>query len=403
MRVRRIAATAAVTALVGAGIAGATPAMAKPAPEGTLKVMTLNLYLGAPLGDAIAAAAKDPISFLNAAAAVYDTAVKTNFPLRATWIAKTVKAQNPDVITLNELTNWVTKSTSGANLPNYDYLPILQDALRAEGLRFEVASLVNNADLGYSPEVGIPYVNTKVPGCDKFFPIDDTGALRCQVRLKDRDAVLYNTASSDLVFTGNADGGNFTTQESFTVAGSKLSFNRGWASAAFTWQGKPVTVMTAHLEVESQDGKGKKGGYGFKNWPSKIQVAQGKQMLKIAQAKAKQTEGRIILAGDFNSDANGYYSPTYRNLTKNYFKDSWKQAGGTFGKAVGATCCQVGNLKSSNRLASGDPVIPTRIDLILNRKAQAVWTKIDGKKYMQKKQPVWQSDHYFYAAAINLR
>jgi len=90
-----------------------------------LKVMTLNLYLGAPLGDAIAAAAKDPISFLNAAAAVYDTAVKTNFALRATWIAKTVKAQNPDVITLNELTNWVTKSTSGANLPNYDYLPIL--------------------------------------------------------------------------------------------------------------------------------------------------------------------------------------------------------------------------------------------------------------------------------------
>jgi hypothetical protein len=52
--------------------------------------------------------------------------------LRAQWIAKTIKAHNPDVITLNELTNWVATSTSGVNLPNYDYLPILQDALRTK-------------------------------------------------------------------------------------------------------------------------------------------------------------------------------------------------------------------------------------------------------------------------------
>jgi endonuclease/exonuclease/phosphatase family metal-dependent hydrolase len=110
----------------------------------------------------------------------------------------------------------------------------------------------------------------------------------------------------------------------------------------------------------------------------------------------------VILAGDFNSDANGYVSPTYRNMTK-YFKESWKQAGGKFGEAKGATCCQSGTLKSTKRLDSGDPVIPTRIDLILNRKAVAVWKKIDGTKLMQKKQPVWQSDHYFYSAAINLK
>lgn len=29
--------------------------------------------------------------------------------------------------------------------------------------------------------------------------------------------------------------------------------------------------------------------------------------------------------------------------------------------------------------------------------------KIDGKKLMQDKQPKWQSDHYFYAAAVKLR
>ena len=59
-------------------------------------------------------------------------------------------------------------------------------------------------------------------------------------------------------------------------------------------------------------------------------------------------------------------------------------------------------MKSSKRLDSGDPVIPTRIDLVLTRGGKAVWKKIDGTKLMQKKQPKWQSDHYFYAAAVRL-
>lgn len=401
-RIRACAAGAAATSLLAAGLLAAAPANAattsKAAPAGTLKVMTVNLYLGASLGKAInAATTSGAFAFVSEAAKVYDTAYKTNFPLRAQWIAATIKRQNPDVLTLNELTEWVGTSTNGASMWSQDFLEILLAELEKQGMQFEVASVSPNADLGYSPTVGIPYIN---PG--KGCPLDLEN-LPCQVRLKDRDAVLYNKASSALAFTGTADHGRFKAQETFTIADSTLSFDRGWASAAFTFNGKPVTVMTAHLEVESQDGKKKmKGKYGFKAWPSKIQVAQGKELLKVAQAKAGETEGRVILAGDFNSDANGYYSPTYRNLTKSYFKDSWKQSGGKFGKAKGATCCQTGNLKSKKRLDSGDPVIPTRIDVVLNRGAKAVWHQIEGKKLMQNKQPLWQSDHYFYAAAMRL-
>ena len=39
----------------------------------------------------------------------------------------------------------------------------------------------------------------------------------------------------------------------------------------------------------------------------------------------------------------------------------------------------------------------------LTRGAKAVWKRIDGTKLMQKKQPKWQSDHYFYAAAVRLK
>lgn len=402
IRTRTLAASVSAAAVIGAGLLGSAPANAKPAPDDTLKVMTLNLYLGASLGDVMNSVGNLG-AFLPAAAKVYDTAIKTDFPLRAKWIARTIKKQDPDIIALNELTQWVFTSTSGVDLPNYDYLQILQDALTNEGMTFEVTSVSPNADIGYSPTVGIPYFNAKRPGCDKFAPVDETGLLRCQIRLKDRDAILYNTASTDLVFTGASDHGAFAKQQTFDVAGSELSFSRGWASSGFTFRGKPVTILTSHLEVESQDGKGKKGKYGAKNWPSKVQVAQGKELLKIAKRKATESDGRVILLGDLNSDANGYYSPTYANLTKKYFKDTWIQAGGKLGKSAGATCCQTGTLKSSKPLDSGAPVIPTRIDLVLTHGAKAVWKRIDGKKQMQNKQPMWQSDHYFYTAAVRLK
>ena len=101
-----------------------------------------------------------------------------------------------------------------------------------------------------------------------------------------------------------------------------------------------------------------------------VQVAQGKELVKHAKKQAKKTDGRVILAGDFNSDANGYYSPTYKHMTK-YFEDTYLQAGGKKGKSVGATCCHLGTLDSDEPLDSGNPVVPTRIDLVLTRKATA--------------------------------
>lgn len=156
-------------------------------------------------------------------------------------------------------------------------------------------------------------------------------------------------------------------------------------------------MLTSHLEVEP----GTPGTTGLKNWPSPVKVTQGKQLVRIAQKKAKQTNGRVVLAGDLHSDANGFYSPTHRNLTKD-FKHSYMQAGGQQAQSVGATCCQTGDLNSDVPLDSGDPVVPTRIDLVLNRKAKAVWAEVIENK-LQDTQPMWESDHYFYAAAVRLK
>lgn len=418
-----VAASMTAAAMLGTCVAASIPAQAvqqaapavvpvtsvgakqKP-PKKALRVMTVNLYLGGSLGSAIEAADMGIAEFLAAAAGVYDTAQATNFPLRAEAIAKSIKKRKPDIVALNELTDWVASSSSGANLPNYDYLKILKRAMKKQGLAYKNAAIVDNADIGFTESIGIPYLNPARPGCD--YQVDPNlpltsqlgaGLLNCQVRLKDRDGILYNTKTKKLKFLGKSKTatGRFKRQQEFAVAGQQLSFDRGWASAQFSFRGKKFTMMTSHLEVES----GTPGTTGLKNWPSPVQVAQGKQLVRIAQKKAKQTNGRVVLAGDLNSDANGFYSPTYRNLTK-YFKDSYLQAGGEKGQSVGATCCQTGDLNSDIPLDSGDPVVPTRIDLVLNRKAKAVWAEVIENK-LQDTQPMWESDHYFYAAAVRLK
>lgn len=363
------------------------------APKNALKVMTANLYLGASLSPVIKAIETNG-DFYGSLRELYDTVQKTDFPLRAKAIAKRIKAENPDILTLNEVSNWaVIDSVPSAGLKSYDFLKIMKKELKAQGLDYKVGSQVLNAQLPPLPGVGLPYVDP-AKGCPSP---DNPLAATCSISFQDRDVVMYNAKNKKLKPLKHKASGNFTKQVTYTLAGLPISFNRGWTYRDFSFKGKPFTMMTSHLEVET----GTAGTTGESNWPSPVQVAQGKQLVKVAKKAAKDTGGRVILAGDFNSDANRQYSPTYSQMTK-WFSDTWKQDGKPFGKAVGATCCQTGDLNSDIELDSGDPMVPTRIDLVLTRKATGVWTKVITNK-MQDTQPKWESDHYFYAAAVKLK
>lgn len=363
------------------------------APKNALNVMTANLYLGASLSPVIKAIETNG-DFYGSLRELYDTVQKTNFPLRAKAIAKRIKAENPDILTLNEVSNWtVIDSVPSAGLKSYDFLKIMKKELKAQGLDYKVGSQVLNAQLPPLPGVGLPYVDP-AKGCPSP---DNPLAATCSISFQDRDVVMYNAKNKNLKPLKHKASGNFKKQVTYTLAGLPISFNRGWTYRDFSYKGKPFTMMTSHLEVET----GTAGTTGESNWPSPVQVAQGKELVKVAKKAAKDTGGRVILAGDFNSDANRQYSPTYSQMTK-WFADTWKQDGKPFGKAVGATCCQTGDLNSDVELDSGDPMVPTRIDLVLTRKATGVWTKVITNK-MQDTQPKWESDHYFYAAAVKLK
>jgi hypothetical protein len=137
-RLHSLAAIAAALAIVVPGVSHAKVR--------ELKVMTQNLYLGASLDAAVGAT--DPIEFLIAVSTIYATVQFTDFPARAEAIAAEVAENNPDIIGLQEVSDWIAAGPGAP--PSLDFLAILQQALQSQGLSYSVAAVSNNADIGPS-------------------------------------------------------------------------------------------------------------------------------------------------------------------------------------------------------------------------------------------------------------
>lgn len=353
------------TALVAsAALVVAAPLPAQADSGGSLTVMSQNLYLGADLFPAIDAAQQGTAAFLAAAATVYQQAMASDFPTRAEAFAKTVKKRKPDIIGLQEVTNWIAARQdpkSGPALQNQDFLASVKKAFKAQGLKYKVVGTSQNASIGPFPYVD-PAVNCGAP----------TGVLPtmwpCRIQMQDRDVLLVNTKTKGLTVTKKSvKSGLYSKQQTFTVAGQTISFARGYVFADMTYKGATFRMANTHLEV---------GGVS-----EGIQNAQAAQFVKKVRKGAKS----VIAVGDFNTDAYGTYSPSsYKTLT-GYFTDAWnvKRDG------QGLSCCQ--NAELSNPVSENT----TRIDLVLLR------GKVTSKSsrntnitpFRTSPVPLWESDH----------
>ncbi len=360
---RTVLAGATAGALVGAAVV-AMPVPAQAAKKGgTLTVMTQNLYLGADLFPAIDAAGQGTTAFLLAAAKVYQQAMASDFPTRATAFAKTVKEEQPDIIGLQEVTNWITtRNSDGPALQSQDFLKIVKKALKAEGLSYKVVGVADNAAIG-----PFPYIDPAV-SCGAPSGILPSG-WPCTIQMKDRDVILVNTATKGLSYQKKSvTSGRYTTQQTYTIAGQVISFARGYVYADMTYNGAKFRFANTHLEVGGES--------------ASIQEKQAKQFVKIV----KKGAGTAIATGDFNTDAYGDYSPkSYKILTKSYFKDSWNKKK----DGVGLTCCQSADL--SNPVSENT----TRIDLVLRHgsvKSKGAFNT-NVTPFRQAPVPLWEADH----------
>jgi len=347
----RSLAAALLALIVALTVLVAAPATADDQPG--LTVMTRNLYLGSALDAAVTA--KDTTAFLVAVATIYGTVQFTDFETRAEAIADEIATSAPDLIGLQEVSNWIAIGPGTA--PSIDFLDVLMDELAERGLSYTVAAVSANATVGPVPLVA---------------PCDGVVG-ECLLIFQDRDVILVNAARPGLAVS-NPQSALFATQAVLDTPVGPLSFSRGWASVDGTFRGKAFRFLNTHLETEA--------------FPA-VQEAQAAEFL----AGPAQVPGAVIAVGDFNSAADGSTTASYALLTGSYFADAWR----TQRRDPGLTCCQ------SETLTNPVSELTTRIDLVLAHGARAISASVVGATPFQALPPFWASDHAGVVASIRLR
>lgn len=265
-----------------------------------LAVATFNLYVGADFTPVLTLNSSDQEYFnklVAGVAAIHDQILQSNFPVRADELAKQIVRRDPDLVALQEVSlirrqspgDLVAGGTTLATEVELDYLSILLKALERHGGHYAVASQIQDTD------VEVPLF---------------TGTSFDDVRLTDRDVILVRTdLPPDQLLISNPQGKNFAVALPLPIGVYAL---RGWCSIDVQSHDRSFRFINAHLETALPAGV------------PNIQLAQAYELL----SDPANTTLPVILSGDFNSDAYGYYSPeTYALLTGDgHFTDAWTVA-----------------------------------------------------------------------------
>ena len=331
-------------------------------------VATFNLYVGADFTPILALSPSDPNYFsklVAGVAAIHAQVLQSNFPARANGLAEQIVRRNPDLVSLQEVSlirrqspgDLVVGGSTPATDVELDYLAILLDALERHGGHYAVASQVQDTD------VEVPLF---------------TGTGFDDVRLTDRDVILVRTdLPPGQLRISNPQSRNFSVALPLPLGGNAL---RGWCSIDVESRGRSFRFINSHLEDALPPGL------------PNIQLAQAFELLSVPAA----TTLPVVLAGDFNSDAYGNYSPeTYGLLTSlGHFTDAWSVAEP---HSLGLTW--------GHDALLADVTFPFvfRLDLVLYR--GNVFEATDAETIdpvIRNTAPLWFSDHAGVAASLSI-
>lgn len=282
-----------------------------------LTVMTRNLYIGADI--LRVANAQGPEQVALAVSETFAMVKATDFPARARLIAEEIEQTRPDVVGLQEVATWRTGGIAACNADltpqaanvAYDFLEILQHALRHQGLHYDVASEITTRDIEL---------------CDA------TGQ---DVRYTDRDVVLVRHGLP----TRGAASATFQAAAVFPVVLDpstdpptvvEIKLPSGWNAVEVRKGLQWFRVVETHLEDLLPIDP-----------PYLVQLAQAGELVATILGMAQQQPLPTILVGDFNAAADPKFEqPTYGFLAggqpfppelgiteladlQSPFKDSW--------------------------------------------------------------------------------
>ncbi|MBW2419961.1 MAG: hypothetical protein JRH19_15565 [Deltaproteobacteria bacterium] len=339
--------------------------------KGKIRTMTQNLYVGADLFQIFGADPDNPLGIPIAVAQIYADVLATDFPSRAVALAQQVAANDPDLIGLQEVSLIVEVDSSGQIVNYLDYLTLFLGALADEGLHYEVAAAVENADVVLPALVGIG------PGPTPIFHF---------IALTDRDVILRRSDVS----TSNEEAGNYDAVFSVPVGGTDVFFWRGWTAVDAEVRGRDYRFVNTHLEVQ--------GSVGSPISPT-IQADQAQELIDLLATE----ELPLVVVGDFNSSDQDPITQPYSLLTNAGYVDSWTRLAGHPG--LGYTCCQAADLLNAVSL------LDERVDLIFVRNDAAghlhfspfatLGAEVTGDEPADKTPSgLWPSDHGGVAAQL---
>jgi hypothetical protein len=315
-----------------------------------LTVMTQNVYVGANLDVVIAALANsDPADDLPALLGAIQTLLETDFPSRAVGLAREIAAARPLVIGLQEISTIAIDLRPGLPVViNQDFLAILQSALTARGLQYDVAATQKN------------FTVSPVPG----------------ISLSDYDVLLVD---ADRVHVSAGEGHAFSVNLGTVAPGVEIK--RGWVTARARVMGQEYVFASTHPESGQ--------GVLFEQ----LRAAQLSELLSSLPGGVP-----VVLMGDLN-DYEG--TPMYQLVTAAGFLDLWR---GLYSRRPGNTCCHADNL--SNLVARFDQRIdyvflrgfgqhPPWLNGTLERIGDRPVDRVPGPAH-----PLWPSDHAGLVATL---
>ena len=319
-----------------------------------LTVMTLNVYFGGEFG-AVFSANGLP-EFIAAVGDLWGQVEASDIPARARSIAHEVASAAPDLVALQEVVQWST-GAPGAMAIKYDFLRSILDALRTLGVFYTPIAITRDLD--------------------QMVPLDTEGNF---LRFKDRDAVLMRVDSPPTaVRPYDIQVGTFSHlfQIKNPLSGS-LPLPRGWIAVDSMLSKAKFRFVTSHVESIDQA----------------VQLVQANELI----AELANTAIPVIIAGDFNSNANRQpqiedYTETYPALIEAGFTDAWAAVNP---RDPGNTCCHAADLR--NPLLSLD----RRLDLILTRGALTCISAklVAADPAARTSSGIWPTDHAGVVATL---
>ena len=334
---------------------------------GHIKVMSQNLYFGAPVEPIIEA--PDLLSIAMAVDEAWQIMVDTDFPTRAKAMAAEMARARPHLIGLQEVAIYRTKESifdqDPAETVFQDFLEILLEELEDRGAHYDIAVELTTTDVEF-------------PKFEGMMPDGETPILS-GVRLTDRDVILVRRG---VPWQDPAFGlySNWFGPGAPNPIPIPVDVLRGWTVVTATVGGKDFRFVNTHLESEDQQGL------------HAIRTGQAYELTQVLMAETLP----LIVVGDFNSGPGRPVQPdedptAYELMLGSGYMDLWVD--GISAKGRGNTCCHVGDLSNTK------PTHDQRIDLVfyrnfeLNRRSLAWSWLVNNKRRDLKRYGTWSSDH----------